>query len=74
MRVNHFIFTVYDSWGKWPSGQFSGNQYDFGNYDQCREFVHEHANVGTISGRYCMVVVPQTVSESVKRVFIDTGE
>nr|XP_019546423.2 nose resistant to fluoxetine protein 6-like [Aedes albopictus] len=65
---------LYDSWGKWPSGQFSGNQYDFGNYDQCREFVHEHANVGTISGRYCMVVVPQTVSESVKRVFIDTGE
>ncbi|KXJ77059.1 hypothetical protein RP20_CCG008421 [Aedes albopictus] len=67
------IAFVYDSWGKWPSGQFSGNQYDFGNYDQCRGFVHQHANVGTISGRYCMVVVPQTVSESEKRVFIDTG-
>lgn len=64
-------FAVYDSWGKWPSGQFSGNQYDFGNYDQCREYVHQHADVGLISGRYCMVVVPQ--GSDLNRIFIDTG-
>ncbi|XP_065079918.1 nose resistant to fluoxetine protein 6-like [Ochlerotatus camptorhynchus] len=62
---------LYDSWGKWPSGQFSGNQYDFGNYDQCREYIHQHADVGLISGRYCMVVVAQ--GSELNRIFIDTG-
>ncbi|XP_001656258.2 nose resistant to fluoxetine protein 6 [Aedes aegypti] len=64
---------LYDAWGKWPSGQFSGNQYDLGNYDQCRRYSHQHANVGLITGRYCMVVVPEEGSEPEMRIFIDAG-
>ncbi|XP_053681623.1 nose resistant to fluoxetine protein 6-like [Sabethes cyaneus] len=50
---------LFDTWGSWPSGQFSGNRYSFGNYDQCRSFGYDHETAGEIRGRYCIAVVPK---------------
>ncbi|XP_055545796.1 nose resistant to fluoxetine protein 6-like [Wyeomyia smithii] len=50
---------LFDTWGSWPSGQFAGNRYTFGSYDQCRSFVHNHDDAGEIRGHYCMAVVPR---------------
>ncbi|XP_058814438.1 nose resistant to fluoxetine protein 6-like [Topomyia yanbarensis] len=61
----------FDAWGNWPSGQFSGNQYDFGNYDQCRSYYYDHLEVGAIRGRYCMVVLPRQSDNLTKRFFVD---
>ncbi|XP_062550333.1 nose resistant to fluoxetine protein 6-like [Armigeres subalbatus] len=64
---------LFDSWGRWPSGQFSGNRYDFGGYDQCDEYRYQHAEVGLITGKYCMAIVPRQLPEPENRFFIDTG-
>lgn len=47
-----------DAWGKTPSGMFSGNLYDFGNFDQCIEVKHYSENVGEISGQHCTLMIP----------------
>lgn len=51
-----FIFAVYDSWGKVPTGVFFGNIYEFGNFDQCRR-VHYSHYYGTIAGQHCTMMV-----------------
>ncbi|KAL7035542.1 hypothetical protein ACKWTF_008433 [Chironomus riparius] len=47
-----------DSWGKFPSGIFSGNYFDFGYYDQCIDFKHYSEDVGKIQGQYCLIKFP----------------
>ncbi|XP_055616401.1 nose resistant to fluoxetine protein 6-like [Toxorhynchites rutilus septentrionalis] len=68
---------LFDSWGNWPSGKFYGNRYDFGNYDQCQGYTHDHA-VGRINGRYCMVVITResnlTNDGIQSRFFLNTEE
>ncbi|KAL9695964.1 hypothetical protein quinque_015249 [Culex quinquefasciatus] len=59
-----WALAVLDSWGRWPSGQFSGNQFDLGAYDQCRRQSIFSDSVGRIEGRYCLVVVPRNSSEN----------
>lgn len=45
-----------DSWGSFPSGTFSGNHFDFGNFDQCVNF--HHSDVGEIIGQHCTLMIP----------------
>lgn len=47
-----------DSWGKVPSGIFSGNLFDFGNFDQCLDFQHYSYKTGEILGQHCTLMVP----------------
>jgi hypothetical protein len=47
-----------DSWGNFPSGVFSGNLYDFGNFDQCINFRHDSREVGEIVGQHCTLLIP----------------
>ncbi|CRK90553.1 CLUMA_CG004257, isoform A, partial [Clunio marinus] len=50
-----------DAWGNFPSGRFSGNQYDFGNFDQCVELNHKTSVVGVISGKHCTLLIQNTI-------------
>lgn len=47
-----------DSWGSFPAGTFSGNLYDFGNFDQCVGFHHLSNEVGEILGQHCTLLIP----------------
>jgi hypothetical protein len=47
-----------DSWGKFPSGIFSGNYFDFGHFDQCIDFHHFSDDVSEIKGQYCVLMFP----------------
>ncbi|KAL7035541.1 hypothetical protein ACKWTF_008432 [Chironomus riparius] len=47
-----------DSWGKFPSGIFSGNHFDFGHFDQCLYFKHYSEDVSEIQGQYCLLMFP----------------
>ncbi|XP_058444050.1 nose resistant to fluoxetine protein 6-like [Malaya genurostris] len=64
---------LFDSWGTWPSGQFSGNQYDFGSFDQCLGYSYNHVDVGLIRGKYCIVVLPRLLDNLTEqnRFFVD---
>lgn len=53
----HWARVMRDSWGNVPSGVFSGNVYDFGNFDQCIRLKH-HSEVGEISGQHCSLMIP----------------
>lgn len=54
-----FAQRFFDSWGKFPSGIFSGNYYDFGSYDQCINFHHlPQSNEEEIRGKYCIGIFP----------------
>uniref|UniRef100_A0A8D7ZYQ8 Nose resistant to fluoxetine protein 6 n=1 Tax=Culex pipiens TaxID=7175 RepID=A0A8D7ZYQ8_CULPI len=66
-----WALAVLDSWGRWPSGQFSGNQYDLGAYDQCRRQSIFSDSVGPVEGRYCLVVVPRQLNSTAGRFFVD---
>uniref|UniRef100_A0A8D8A1J5 Nose resistant to fluoxetine protein 6 n=1 Tax=Culex pipiens TaxID=7175 RepID=A0A8D8A1J5_CULPI len=66
-----WALAVLDSWGRWPSGQFSGNQFDLGAYDQCRRQSIFSDSVGRIEGRYCLVVVPRQLNSTAGRFFVD---
>ena len=46
-----------DSWGEFPSGVFTGNVYDFGNFDQCVKFNHYSNEVGEILGQHCTLMI-----------------
>lgn len=46
-----------DSWGGVPSGLFSGNAVDFGNYDQCVN-IDEGTSLGRVTGQYCLLGIP----------------
>lgn len=57
-----------DSWGNLPSGIFSGNFYDFGNFDQCINFRYDSNKVGMISGQHCTLMVPFDRSANNRRM------
>lgn len=42
---------ISDSWGKVPSGLFSGNYFDVGNFDQCIDVRYYSNEVGVIDGQ-----------------------
>lgn len=47
-----------DAWGHIQSGIFSGNLYDFGNFDQCINFEHYSRETGEILGQHCTLMIP----------------
>lgn len=47
-----------DSWGAIPSGIYSGNLYDLGNFDQCVNLQHSSELYGDIVGQHCIMTVP----------------
>lgn len=47
-----------DAWGNWPAGTFSGNLFDFGNFDQCINFMHSSDSMGNIVGQHCTILIP----------------
>lgn len=67
-QLNYFYDSLYknllwarkmrDAWGNIPSGVFSGNQFDFGNFDQCIKLKHVSENAGEILGQHCTLMVP----------------
>lgn len=48
---NKFVFPVYDSSGKIPSGLLNGNINQFGDFDQCLNIMEPSLN---IKGKYCL--------------------
>lgn len=46
---------IKNAWGSFPSGVFSGNRFDFGNFDQCIEFYHSSNSVGDFNGQFCTI-------------------
>lgn len=46
-----------DSWGGVPSGVYSANAFDFGNYDQCVN-IDENTSLGRIVGQHCLLSIP----------------
>lgn len=46
-----------DSWGGVPSGVYSGNAVDFGNYDQCVN-IDESSSIGHVVGQHCILSIP----------------
>jgi Nose resistant-to-fluoxetine protein, N-terminal domain len=60
-NLNHNVLwarKLRDSWGNLPSGVFSGNLYDFGNFDQCIGFKYKSSKVGDILGQHCTLLTP----------------
>lgn len=51
-----FVQTVFDAWGKIPSGILLGNQYELGNFDECLE-VNYKENMSTFVGQYCLTQI-----------------
>ncbi|XP_017128893.1 nose resistant to fluoxetine protein 6 [Drosophila elegans] len=49
--------SVLDSWGSIPSGLFTGNVYDLGNFDECLNIIKEVSQGRTIQGKYCFLSV-----------------
>jgi len=52
-----------DSWGRFPSGIFSGNYFDFGHFDQCINFHHYSDVASDIHGQYCLLMFPYDMKE-----------
>lgn len=52
----------YDTFGKFPSGIFSGNRYDFGHFDQCINFHYQSELFKEVQGQYCLVIFPYDVN------------
>lgn len=60
-----WVLEMIDSWGTFPpSGTFSGNLFDFGNFDQCIELRTELTPVGVIVGQHCTLLVPHNHHEN----------
>ena len=60
-----------DAWGNRPSGTFSGNLFDFGNFDQCINFKHSSESVGDIIGQHCTVLIPfDRRSDKISRLIV----
>lgn len=53
MRLKTYqkILSVLDSWGKLPSGVFSGNFYEFGDFAEC---LNIHRNGTLYKAQYCL--------------------
>lgn len=49
--------SVHDAWGTRPRGIYSGNLVDYGNFEQCYNFMHNHPLLGRIQGQNCVVPV-----------------
>lgn len=45
-----------DSWGNFPSGMLSGNSFDFGKPEQCKN-VDISTKVGDITGQHCTLMI-----------------
>lgn len=52
-----------DSWGNFPVGIYSGNFYDFGNYDQCIRFTHVSEEYGEFHGQHCTIVFQHNLKD-----------
>lgn len=59
-RQDLWTLEMLDSWGNFPpSGTFSGNSFDFGNFDQCIELKKTAPGpVGIVVGQHCTLLVP----------------
>lgn len=57
---------MHDAWGAKPSGIYSGNLVDYGNFEQCYNFVHNHPSLGQIQGQNCIVPVQMTTVTPLK--------
>lgn len=57
-----------DSWGRFPSGLFSGNYFDFGHFDQCINFQHYSGAVNEIQGQYCLLMFPYDLKNQEKGI------
>lgn len=55
----HKLLVVRDAWGSRPSGIHYGNLVDYGNFDQCYNYVHTHPGLGQIEGQYCLLHVQE---------------
>lgn len=49
-----------DSWGKFPSGIFSGNAYDFGAFSQCFHLERDGQHYPT---QYCLAMITFTMPD-----------
>lgn len=47
------MVSVFDSWGRWPSGLFSGLRTDFGHFDQCWKSSFKTIDPAHKSSIYC---------------------
>lgn len=68
------ICLVIDSWGKIPSGLYSGNFFDFGMFDQCLDVSHASDDGNTIKGQYCLPSISaefETFSDTLRPSAID---
>lgn len=61
-----------DAWGNIPSGIFSGNIYDLGNFDQCVELEHYSDLYGEIVGQHCIMMIPYDKAQSSRTAKIST--
>lgn len=53
-------YTVFDSWGKLPSGILDGNVYSFGNFDECLSVQRPPSSADGLSEfqtQYCLAEV-----------------
>lgn len=57
-----------DAWGNIPAGIFSGNLFDFGNFDQCINFKYNSEAVGEIIGQHCTLIIPFDLHDTSDRV------
>jgi Nose resistant-to-fluoxetine protein, N-terminal domain len=57
--IHKLTILVFDAWGRPPSGFFSGNLIDLGNFDQCLDYSHQPrlSNLTSIRGQYCLVTI-----------------
>ncbi|KAG5670254.1 hypothetical protein PVAND_000531 [Polypedilum vanderplanki] len=52
---NLWALEFFDTWAKIPSGYFSYNLINFGDYDQCIKFQFPTENVGLLEGKHCFI-------------------
>lgn len=59
VKFSDFYLLVLDSWGKMPTGIYSGNNLDLGHYDQCYTTEHDSKStiIGYIEPLYCQIRV-----------------
>lgn len=63
------MFTVFDTWGKLPSGILSGSVVDVGDFDQCLKFGRNTTSaISSFHSQYCFTgvtfIIPATVRNS----------
>lgn len=63
---------IRDSWGNVPSGLFSGNYFDLGNFDQCIDVTYHSTEVGEITGQHCTLMVPYDLEVNPEAAKIST--